>query len=128
MLDSPGALPTESTDLAEYIELCAVDSELFAKTFFPKTVRQESAPFHRELWELLDSNHRLINAQVFRDGAKTSLLRMYTAKRIAYGLARTILYVGKSEGHALRSVHWIRTQIDHNNTYKGVFNLRPGSK
>lgn len=121
-------LPADSTDLAELIELCAVDSELFAQTFFPRTVRQPSAPFHRELWELLDSNHRLINAQVFRDGAKTSLLRMYTAKRIGYGLARTILYVGKSEGHALRSVHWIRTQVDHNHAYNSVFNLRAGSK
>ena len=75
-------LPVDSTDLTELVELCAVDSELFAQTFFPKTVRQPSAPFHRELWELLDSDHRLINAQVFREGAKTSLLRWYTAKRI----------------------------------------------
>ena len=122
------SLPSSSDDLAELVELCAVDSELFAKTFFPKTVRQPSAPFHRELWGLLDSNDRLINAQVFRDGAKTSILRMYTAKRIAYGLAHTILYISKSEGHALRSVHWLRSQIDHNHAYKSVFNLSPGKK
>lgn len=126
MLDSP--LPPDSADLAELIELCAVDSELFCRTFFPKTVRQPSPPFHQELWGLLDSNHRLVNAQVFRDGAKTSILRMYTAKRIAYGLARTILYVGKSEGHALRSVHWLRTQVDHNHAFKSVFKLSPGKK
>jgi len=125
MLDS---LPTSADDLAELVTLCAVDSGLFAKTFFPKTVRQPSAPFHQELWDLLDSNHRLVNAQVFRDGAKTSILRMYTAKRIAYGLAHTILYISKSEGHALRSVHWLRTQVDHNHAYKSVFNLSPGKK
>ncbi len=126
MLDN--SLPPDSTDLAELIKLCAVDSELFCRTFFPNTVRQASPPFHQELWELLDSNKRLVNAQVFRDGAKTSILRIYTAKRIAYGLARTILYIGKSEGHALRSVHWLRTQIQHNHAYRSVFKLVPGKK
>ena len=112
----------------ELIELCAVDGELFSRTFFPKTVRQPSPTFHQAIWGLLDSKHRLINIQVFRDGAKTSLLRMYTAKRIAYGLAHTILYVGKSEGHALRSGKWIRTQIEHNHNLRGVFKLSPGKK
>lgn len=118
----------EDVELKELVQLCAVDGLLFARTFFPNTVRQESAPFHRDVWKLLDSTDRLVNMQVFRDGAKTSLLRMYTAKRIAYGLGRTILYIGKSEGHAARSVNWLRTQVEHNRQYNSVFQLRPGRK
>ncbi|MFQ5741978.1 MAG: hypothetical protein ACE5HV_00135 [Acidobacteriota bacterium] len=53
---------------------------------------------------------------------------MYTAKRIAYGLAHTILYVGKSEGHAIRSVKWIRRQVQYNRAFAQTFSLRPGKK
>ncbi len=121
-------VPTEAEQLAELIELCAVDGEMFEQTFFPKTVRQASAPFHQEVWKLLDSNNRLINIQVFRDGAKTTKLRIYTAKRIAYGLAHTILYIGKSQEQALRSVKWIRTAVEFNHAYRSVFKLKPGKK
>jgi len=65
---------------------------------------------------------------VHRDGAKTTKCRIYTAKKIAYGIARTILYIGKSEGHALRSVKWIRKQVQYNKPYAQTFNLKPGSK
>ena len=121
-------LPTDAEQLRELIELCAVDDELFCRTFFPKTVRQKSPPFHKEIWQLLNSNQRLVNAQVFRGGGKTSILRMYTAKRIAFGLAHTILYIGKSEGHAIRSIKWLRTQIEHNYKFASVFHLKPGKK
>lgn len=112
----------------ELINLGAVDSMFFGKTFFPKTARQDSPPFHGEVWSILDGPDRYINIQVFRGGAKTSMLRMFTAKRIAYGLSRTILYIGKSEGHAVRSVRWIRRQVEFNHLYSQVFGLRPGAK
>lgn len=114
--------------LEELIELCAVDTELFSRTFFPKTVRQESAPFHADLDRLLESPNRLINIQVFRGGAKTTKLRLFAAKQIAFGIARTILYIGKSESHALRSVKWLRRQVEYNKAFAQTFNLRPGKK
>ncbi len=120
---------TEQTSLAELVELSAVDSALFASVFFPKTTRQKTPPFLREVWELLeDPSARLVNVLIFRGGAKTSTLRMYTAKRIAYGLAHTILYVGKSEGHAARSIKWLRRQVEYNKLFAGTFGLRKGSK
>lgn len=124
----PEQIPVGKDELKELIQLCAVNDELFCRTFFSKTVRQKSPKFHEQLWKLLGSQNRLIVAQVFRDGAKTSILRMYTAKRIAYGLAHTILYIGKSEGHALRSAKWLRSQIEHNHAFASVFKLTPGSK
>ena len=128
MLDQATQTPMTNEDLQELIQLCAVDSPLFSRQFFPKTVRQESPVFHKHLWNLMDSQHRLVNAQVFRDGAKTSIARMYTAKRIAYGLAHTILYIGKSEGHALRSSTWIMNQVEYNHQYSSVFQLSKGQK
>lgn len=117
--------PVDSTEL---LELCAVDSDLFYRTFFSRTARQETPDFHLEIDKLLDGISRLVNVQVFRGGAKTSKLRMYTAKRIAYGLAHTILYIGKSEGHAIRSINWIRSQVEHNRRFADTFKLRPGKK
>jgi hypothetical protein len=123
---------------AELIRLCAIDSDLFAHTFFPKAARQKSAPFSKEIWKALENpKYRLLNIKVFRGGAKTTRLRIFTAKRIAYGVSRTILYVGASESHAVRSVQWLRAQIEprlgadgnlHATPFAATFGLRPGKK
>lgn len=119
-------------DPRELVALCATDSLLFSKTFFPKTFRQEFAPFHRRMWDFVERpippGKRLRMIQVFRGGAKTSFTRTATAKRIAYGISHTILYIGKSEGHAIRSVDWIRRQIEFNALYSTTFQLRKGTK
>lgn len=121
--------PTESLPLEEAVMLGAVDGEFFSHYFFPKTVRQDSPLFARRMWQLLDDpNARYTNFQIFRGGAKTTRARIYTARRIAYGLAHTILYIGKSEGHAVRSIAWIKRAVEQNRMYSETFNLRPGSK
>ncbi len=77
--------------LEELVKLCAVDGPLFADVFFKKTARMNSPPFHREVWDLLDNPaNRLTALLLFRGAAKTSILRMFAAKRIAYGLAHTV--------------------------------------
>ena len=114
--------------IEEIVELGAVDTEFFCRYFFPRTVRQESPEFHQEIWDRVEGPSRLVNIQVFRGGAKTTILRLYTAKRIAYGLAHTILYIGKSEGHAIRSVKWLKNQIERNNQFARVFGLTQGTK
>ena len=119
----------ETISGAELVQLCAVDGLLFAKTFFPKTCRMGFADFHPEMWEIFDDPHaRYINLQVFRGGAKTSMLRILSAKRIAYGLSRTALYIGKSEGHATRSVRWVRNAVQFNTFFANTFQLRKGEK
>lgn len=120
--------PDLSPNLAEVIQLGAVDSMFFNRTFFPKTFRQEPALFHPEIVDILDNDaNRYVNLQVCRDGAKTTLLRGYCAKRIAYGLSRTVLYVGLSEGKAKQSVRWLKHQIETNRAYTNAFQIRPGT-
>src|SRR5262245_22185504 len=120
----------------ELIKLCAADSDFFAHTFFPKATRAISPPFSKQIWSALENpKHRLLNIEVFRGGAKTTRLRIFTAKRIAYGISRTILYVGASESHAVRSVQWLRSQIEpligadgtaQPSAFAATFGLRPG--
>lgn len=113
----------------ELVHLGAVDSNFFAHTFFPKTFRQPSAPFHPEMWEALeDPRYRYVAMKCFRDSAKTTILRTYTAKRIAYGLSKTVLYISGNEGHAVRSVQWLRMQVEKNRLFASTFGLKKGRK
>lgn len=119
--DSPKA------SISEIVLHAAEDSVFFCQHFFPKVFRQSSPDFHREIWGILDDpSKRYVNLQVMRDGAKTTLLRAYTAKRVAYGLSRTILYIGASEKKALASVRWIKRQIEFNKSWAQTFGLQPG--
>lgn len=100
----------------------------YGKLFFPRTFRQESPPFHEVIGKALYGPDRYNAFEVFRDGAKTSLLRVYTSQRIAYGISRTIMYVSVSQQHAMFSLRWLRRQVEHNRRWKDTFGLSRGSK
>src|SRR5690606_36468711 len=74
----------------------------------------------------VDPTKRFLSYQVFRGGAKTTTTRLFTSHRIAYALARTILYIGKSEGHAKRSAEWLKRQVDRNLKWSTAFGLKHG--
>lgn len=116
------------TNIREIVELGAIDGVLFAETFFPKTMRMKSPPYARQVWNTLDSNSRLVSLQMFRGSSKTSICRVFAARRIAYAQARTILWIGKSQDKAIASVKWLRKQIEYNSLFANTFKLRPGSK
>jgi hypothetical protein len=125
-LDTP---PTTGIDIAELVKLGAIDSELYAQSFFPKTFRQDSPDFAREIWDDLDNpNIRMLNLLAFRGSAKTTRLRTFASKRIAYGISRTILMIGAGERDAIRSVQWVRNQVERNTFWAQTFGLRPGKK
>lgn len=119
----------EQISLREVVDLAAVDGDFYAHTFFPKTVRQKSPPFHHDMDRLLDdTNNRFVSFSIFRDGAKTTKLRIFCSKRIAYGISHTILFVGKSQDHAKRSVKWLMRQVEYNRFWATTFGLRKGNK
>ena len=115
--------------LAEAVQLGAEDSAFYSKFFFPRTVRQEIPEFHKRVWAGLEApRQRYVGIEIFRDGAKTSLTRLFTSKRIAYGVSHTIMMVSKAEAHAVRSVRWLKRQVQYNTLWAEAFQLRPGSK
>src|SRR5690348_2493371 len=116
-------------DITDVVKLGATDAGLFNHVFFPKAFRDKSPAFHTAIDRVLDDPRaRLAALKVFRGGAKTTKLRAFTAKRIAYGVSRTVLYIGASEAHAARSIQWIRAQIDRNKLFAETFGLKPGRK
>lgn len=119
----------ESIDLRELVQLCATDSLLFSKTFFPKAYRQPFATFHRPMWDKLENPaNRRVNLQMFRGSSKTTCIRTFAAKRIAYGISHTVLVIGKSQEHAINSVEWLRKQVRFNRLFADTFRLTPGAK
>jgi phage terminase large subunit-like protein len=121
---------------AELVKLSAIDTSFFAHQFFPKAARQRDPHFVREADLVLDNpNFRFVNLRFFRGAGKTTRVRIYTAKRIAYATSRTILYIGASEGHAVRSIMWLRSAITHGGEARGdltrfaqTYGLQPGKR
>lgn len=113
---------------AEIIELAAMDSEFYCRQFFPRTIRQPFADFHHDAWKKLESENRLVNLLMFRGSGKTSHARLYTSKIVAYSLAHTILYVSKSEPHAIRSASWLKRNVESNTRWTDVYKIKKGSK
>jgi len=113
--------------IEEVVKLGAVDPLFFGRVFFPKAMGQRSPGFHREVMEaLVAPQNRYVAVEVFRGGAKTTLLRVFTALRIAYGLSHTILFVSDSQAHALKSLEWLKKAVMFNRLFAEVFGLRPG--
>ena len=72
----------------------AKDTGFFAKTFFPKTFRQEEPPYAKTIYEVAeDPDTQYAMLLIFRGGSKTTQAKAILAKRVAYGVSRTILLV-----------------------------------
>jgi phage terminase large subunit-like protein len=111
----------------EIFSLAAKDNDFFCRTFFPNTFRQPIPDFHRDIWTLLsDQAHRRVAVMVFRGGGKTTLLRTFLAKRIAYGITRVAMFVSETQDHARRSLRWLRKQIEFNPAFTSTYCLSPG--
>lgn len=117
-----------NVSIQEVIMLGAQSLRMFGKLHFPKTMRQDSPQFHDEIGTALYSQSRFNAFEVFRGGAKTSLLRVFTAQRISYAISRTIMYVSASQAHSVLSVRWIKRQIMFNPQWAQTFGLRKGDK
>lgn len=113
--------------ISELVELYLNDHELYNTTFFPETCRQASAPFHKDIDNLLWAGHRKTAIMVFRDGAKTTRIRLFLSKRIAYAFSRTVLYISKGESYATATIEWLQHQIINNTKWATFYGLQKGS-
>ena len=120
---------TPGVEIRELVRLCAFDQRLFEKTFFPETARQEPAVFHREIDELFaDTSHRYVALKCFRGSGKTSKVRMQIAKRVSYGISRTIMVVSNTADYAAHTLQWLRSKVERNTTWATTFGLSKGDK
>jgi hypothetical protein len=112
----------------EAVELGARSLVGFGRLFFPRTFRKPSPVFHDTVGAALYGPDRYNALKLFRNGAKTSLLRTFTMQRIAYAVSRTVMFVSVSQPHSLFSTRWLRRQIMYNHALTQTFGLRVGAK
>ena len=120
---------SEGLKLDELVRLGAVDGVFYAHQWFPRTFRQASPHFHRTVWGSMDDpDNDFIGLEMFRGSAKTTIMRTHISKRVAYGVSRTILLIGPNQGHSVRSVRWLKRQVERNKPWARAFGLSKGTK
>lgn len=123
---TPGAIELSPR---QAVKLGAADTLFFGRYFMPRAIRMASPKFHREIVDKIENPaNRLVAIKVYRDGAKTTLIRVIIAKRVAYGISFTILVVSASQDHSKKTIRWLKTQVEHNHLFKETFGLERGSK
>lgn len=101
----------------------------FGRIWFPRTFRQENAPFHYDMSDLvLTPGNRMVAFKIFRDGAKTSFCRTLMAFKVAYALGNTGMIVGDNSTNAERSLRWLKKQIEFNRRFTEAYGLKKGKK
>lgn len=112
----------EELSLQEIVNLGAEDMLFFGRVFFPKTFKKASPDIHAEMAELIDGPNNG-QAAVFRGGAKTTLTRVACAKKLSYGETSMTLVVGKGQDHAIKTLLWIKNQIENNKKWTETFKI-----
>lgn len=108
--------------VADAIDLAAEDLLFFGRVFFPKTFKQPSPEMHEDIGELIDGPD---NGQIaiFRGGAKTTLTRVACAKKLSFGETSVTLVVGKSQDHAIKTILWLKNNIENNKKWVDTFKI-----
>lgn len=128
-MESEQTVETEDMTRAEVVTAAARNANFYGRFFFKKTMRQDTPQMHLEIDDALDrpENNR-VAIESFRGSAKTSKLRVFTSKRIAFGYSRTILFISDTENHASKSIEWIARNVEHNRLWADTFKLKKGNK
>lgn len=115
--------------VGELVRLSAEDPTLFNKAFFPRATRQSAPPKHQEITAAFDDpRKRFINLRAFRGSGKTTLFRLFMARRVAFGISKTVLLLGSNDSKAAQSVTWLRNNVERNALFRDTFRLKPGRK
>jgi phage terminase large subunit-like protein len=123
MSAAAGLTPAQINDLA------AVDHRFYNKHFLSRAYRDPFPIFYDSMWDRLEAvNSRFVNLQLYRGSGKTTNLRSFMSKRIAYGISRTMLYIAASATKAEQSVGWIKRQVERNELWRDFYGLRLGDK
>lgn len=115
--------------IEEAVRLGAVDGGFFGRFFFPRAFKQDPPPCHKEIDDILDDpDSPLCSLMIPRGWAKTTKTRVYLARRVAYGISRTVMVVGKSQEAAIKTIEWLKRSIEHNKRYAVAFGLQKGER
>ena len=129
-LDSEGGSASihETISADEAVLAGAANLDFFNHYFFPKAFPEESPEFHIDMQSKLLKPGRLKGFKVFRGGSKTTLLRAFSAYRIAYAFMDLAMIVSESSRHSKYTLQWLKTAVERNHLYADTFHLSRGEK
>lgn len=120
---------TGKGSLSDILALCEVNTPFFGEYFFPNAIRQGSPEFHYRICSAVeDPRNEKVAVKVFRGGAKTTLARVICAKRVSFGLSRTILVVSETAEHSYETIKWLKHAIERQDKWAKTFQLERGDK
>lgn len=115
--------------LVDALRMSAQSLVSFGQIFFPKTMRQKSPAFHEDISsKFVDRQLRYLLLECFRGSAKTALARIALAHRVGFALGHTGMLGGLSQAHSIRSLRWLKAQVEHNRAFREAFELEKGDK
>ena len=121
--------PHQPLTAAETFALCSQSVVTYGRTFFPRAMAQPSPAMHHDMSAvLLDPWNQFIAFNCFRGSAKTTLARIYASMRAAYAVTPTGLVVGLSQAHAVRTLRWLKRQVENNRGWAEFYGLSRGDK
>lgn len=119
----------QQVSVEELIQIGAVNTPFFGRSFFPRAIRMESPAFHYRICEAVENpDNEKVAVKVFRDGAKTTLARIIIAKRVAYAISKTILVISATAEHSYETIKWLKHAVERNDIYARAFGLERGDK
>lgn len=90
---------------------------------------QPSPEMHHDMSAVLLDPTSLFKAfNCFRGSAKTTLARIYASMQAAYAVTPTGLIVGLSQAHSVRTLRWLKKQVEFNQTWSQFYGLSRGDK
>lgn len=120
---------TAKSTINEILEISIHNTPFFGSYFFPNAIRQDSPDFHYDICRAIeDPRNEKVAVKVFRGGAKTTLARVVCAKRIAFGLSRTILIVSETAEHSYETVKWLKHAVERQDVFARTFGLERGDR
>lgn len=90
---------------------CKNNTLRFGKLFFPNRFSREFDEGHYKIQAVLDGNHRFRLILAPRGTGKTSIVKTYLTKRIAYQEKQNIVYVSHSQSHSIKQTEDIKEAL-----------------
>jgi len=119
---------TQDIGVRDLLARCFNDTRLFGRTFMAGAFFRPETILHDQFLELMDDTTKQRKICMAPRGiGKTTWCVAHAVKAICLRQAKFILYVSKSEAHAMRQTENIKSEILRNQELRGVFgNLKSG--
>jgi hypothetical protein len=127
-----GTHPLWEASRQERVEACRHDLELFGRVYFDNRLEDETPPFHRELFALVEraeETHKPLVIAAPRGHAKSTIISfLLPLHEILYQNKNYILIVSDTYYQATLLVGDIRYELENNNRIRGDFGDQIGNK